>query len=45
MPDIAAAMPTVSKDGLTYTFKVRAQNVVGWGKWSPESPGAMPNAC
>jgi peptide/nickel transport system substrate-binding protein len=23
VPDIAAAMPTVSKDGLTYTFKVR----------------------
>ncbi len=31
-------------NGTTYTFKVRAQNVVGWGKWSPDSPGAMPNA-
>jgi len=24
VPDLAAALPTVSKDGLTYTFKIRS---------------------
>ncbi len=31
-------------NGTTYTFKVRAHNVVGWGQYSAASPGAMPNA-
>ncbi|HEY1488467.1 MAG TPA: Ig-like domain-containing protein [Micromonosporaceae bacterium] len=31
-------------NGTTYTFKVRAKNVVGWGPYSVPSPGAMPNA-
>jgi large repetitive protein len=31
-------------NGTTYTFKVRAKNVVGWSKPSAASPPAMPNA-
>ncbi|HKD99228.1 MAG TPA: Ig-like domain-containing protein [Micromonosporaceae bacterium] len=42
-----AASPCLIKglhNGTTYVFKIRAKNVVGWGKWSPDSAPAVPNA-